>query len=220
MSLLPNLHLVFSTPPPAIGDEMYNAWYDYHVHEILRAPGYEAVRRYQVVRHSGTREPAGQRFLSAYAIGDDLPRMAANLAAERPHMDLPRWFGSIRFASWVAELLPGYAPPVLTDRLQFVFCSEPSDVSQERYENWYRRYLREQAGADGLEHGWQFRVRAPKPPDGPVAMTRLAVFPLAGRADGPDRAPARGPADVPGWFGRIDVSSVEARAIGDRIESA
>lgn len=176
-----NLHLVFSTPPPEIGDDMYNAWYDYHVYEILRTPGYEAVRRYELTPRAGTREPATKRFVSVYVIGDDLPRMAQNLAAERANMDLPRWFGGIRFASWVAGLSPGYGPPELADQLSFVFSAEPAGDSAD----------------------WQFGVTASTAPDGSAPMTHLALS----RRNGP----------LPD---RDDVTAVEGRAMGDRIESA
>jgi hypothetical protein len=205
MSVPRNLHLVFSAPPPEIGDEMYNAWYDYHVYEILRTPGYEAVRRYELTRHTGTREPASKRFVSVYAIGDDLPQMATNLAAERSNMDLPRWFGGIRFASWVAELRPGCEPPVLADRLYFVFGSAPQGVSPAQYP----------LGEEPAERSWRFRLSA-STPDGSPAMTDLALYQLADRVD----KPASGAVTVPDWLRRVDGTAVEGRAIGDRIESA
>lgn len=176
-----NLHLVFSTPPPEIRDEMYNAWYDFHVYEILRTPGYDAVRRYEITPRAGTREPATKRFVSVYAIGDDLDRAAEDLAAERDNMDLPRWFGGIRFASWVAELSPGYDAAVLGDRLSFVFSGEPAEVAAD----------------------WRFGVTASTRPDGAPPMKHLAL--------------ARQPGPVPD---RDDITAVEGRAIGDRIESA
>lgn len=161
-----NLHLVFSTPPPEIGDGMYNAWYDYHVYEILRTPGYGAGRRYALTLRGGTREPATKRFVSVYEIGDDLPQAARDLAAERANMDLPRWFGGIRFASWVAELQPGHDAPVLADRLSFAFSTDPLGDGR--------------GGAD-----WQFALRASRAPDAEAPMNHLALSRQPGRV--PDR---------------------------------
>lgn len=37
-----NLLLVFSKPPEGLSDEEYNRWYDFHLGEILVAPGFVA----------------------------------------------------------------------------------------------------------------------------------------------------------------------------------
>jgi hypothetical protein len=224
MSTTRNLHLVFSTPPASISEDMYNAWYNFHVYEILRTRGYEAARRYVLTLHNGTREPASKRFVTVYQIGGDLPQVEKELAAERVNMDLPRWFDGIQFASWLCELRPGYGVPELADRLYFVFSSEPTGVSWQRYDEWYQQHLAENTAVPGFDDGWRFRTWGTKLPDRPNPMTHLGLYRLADSMQalrpGLQAGRASGSIHFPEWFSQIDFTSVEGCAIGDRVAAS
>ena len=111
-----NLHIVFSRPPEGISDEEFNGWYDAHLGEILRAPGFMSAQRYRldpVVSESDTPVPYG--YLAVYEIDGDpataieeLERLgmgskdsyAELKEADSGDLELPAWWDRAHFASW------------------------------------------------------------------------------------------------------------------------
>ena len=109
-----HLHIVFSEPPEGVSDEEFNRWYDAHLHEILRAPGFVSARRFRLepeVADPGVR----YRYLALYEIDGDPADAVAGLAAQgmgskdsytalkevgQGDLELPGWFERTRFASW------------------------------------------------------------------------------------------------------------------------
>jgi hypothetical protein len=109
------VHLVFSDPPPGVGDDEFNAWYDAHVQEILAVPGFESVRRYAISRVVGVNGSGGFRFLAVYQLSCEPAQAITTLeshglgsadsytelkdAGSGP-LPLPDWFAGVRFRSW------------------------------------------------------------------------------------------------------------------------
>jgi hypothetical protein len=122
-----HVHLVFSDPPPGVGDDEFNAWYDEHVQEILTVPGFESVRRYAISPVVGADSSGGFRFLAIYQLSCEPATAIAALeshglgsadsyvelkdgveledgtspdADTRAPLPLPDWFAGVRFGSW------------------------------------------------------------------------------------------------------------------------
>ena len=111
-----NLHIVFSQPPEGVSDEEFNEWYDAHVPEILRAPGFMSAQRYRldsVVSEPDVPVPYG--YLAVYEIDGDPARAVAELEqlgmgskdsyaslkeADSGDLELPAWWDNVHFASW------------------------------------------------------------------------------------------------------------------------
>jgi hypothetical protein len=109
------VHLVFSDPPPDVPDDVFSAWYDAHLQEILAVDGWRSATRYRIEGVVDAEHTGGYRYLSIYEL-DCPPEVAlANLAAsgmgdadsyiEKKDLDegrlpLPDWFAGIRFGSW------------------------------------------------------------------------------------------------------------------------
>ncbi len=111
-----NLHIVLSQPPEGVSDEEFDRWYDAHVPEILRAPGFVAAQRYRldpVV--SDPERPVPYRYLAVYEIeGDPAAAIAAlgelgmgskdSYASLKEQdaggLELPAWWDDVHFASW------------------------------------------------------------------------------------------------------------------------
>jgi len=216
-----NLHLVFSNPPHGIGEEQYNEWYDFHITEILEVPGFSAARRYRMTTHAGDSAPAGYPFLSLYEIDGGVDEVARSLSGGRnsSRMRLPEWFGGIRFASWTALLRESYATPELADNLQLVFRSIPEDVSETDYDAWARQQTQRAIAGAGVTGNWRFRA---------VAANAGAKSAGEARDLAMSAAPAAGPrrrepvadldaADAPWSPARLDVVSLTAQAIGERV---
>ena len=99
------LHLVYSRRPDTVSEEDYNKWYDFHLSEILAVPGFVSARRYALAPDVVESEnPVAFTHLSLYEIEGDVDAAMKALwdDASQSAMDLPEWFGDIRFASWNA----------------------------------------------------------------------------------------------------------------------
>lgn len=114
------IHLVFSDPPPEVGEDEFNHWYDAHVQEILAVDGWVAATRYRLEPVVAPEETGGYRFLSLYELDVPPDVAVANLAAAgmgnadtyielkgsdadtTDPLPLPDWFARIRFGSWNA----------------------------------------------------------------------------------------------------------------------
>lgn len=220
-----NLHLVFSKPPAGLDDGEYNRWYDRHLHEILRTPGYVAARRYGAKTGRGGEPPAAFPYLSLYETTGDLGALRRDLAAERPNMDLPEWFGGIEFASWAAVDLGGEGGFATPEHLYMVFTREPDHLSTEGYEDWYRDHQEQNvAQAGALRRGWRFHLEREGTPPGAAApaggTTYLALYELDGTVEAMNddlgRGAREGKISLPDWF-RLS-ANVEATAIGQRVD--
>ena len=109
-----HLHIVFSEPPAGVSDEEFNRWYDAHLHEILRAPGFVSARRFRL--EPDVADPdVRYRYLALYEIEGDPADALAALAArgmgskdsytalkgvDQGELELPEWFERTGFASW------------------------------------------------------------------------------------------------------------------------
>jgi len=111
-----HLHIVFAQPPDGISDEEFNRWYDAHVPEILSVPSFRSCRRYALdpVVTDDT-APRGFRYLAVYEVEGDPAAAVAELErvglgskdsyadlkeVDAGSLELPAWWGDVRFASW------------------------------------------------------------------------------------------------------------------------
>jgi len=106
--LLPTVYIVFSRRPQVVTEELSDRWDEAHVSQVLGAPGFAVAARYDLV--PALDEPAEpDRYTSGaiYEIELSAPEAMGALAAELSsgRMDLPDWFGEIRFSSWLADPL-------------------------------------------------------------------------------------------------------------------
>jgi hypothetical protein len=216
-----NLHLVFSNPPSAIGAEQYNEWYDFHITEILAVPGFSAARRYSITTNTGTRAPAGYRFLSLYEIDGGVEEVRQSLSGSRTtsRMQLPEWFSGIQFASWTGLLRESYETPQLADNLQFVFSSVPEEVSDADYDTWARQHMERSRATSGADGSWRFRcVAANAGAKSAAETTDLAMYAVPA-TDLHRWEPLADPSGAPCSPGRLDVASLPAVAVGDRVSN-
>ena len=118
-----SLQVVFSDagkPGDPVTDESFDGWYARHLDEILSIPGFTSAQRYaleEVTKPAGGTIPG--RRLCVYTT----TKAPAELRAEMEQMnllsadsyerlkdsgssgpELPRWWGSVRFAAW--NLIP------------------------------------------------------------------------------------------------------------------
>lgn len=224
-SMTQNLYLVFSKPPSWVRTSEYNRWYDSHLYEILRAPGFVAARRYAMTGSRGTGVPAGIPYLSLYETVGETEGLRQDLVSEAPHMQLPDWFRGIEFTSWVAEDVGddgGFATP---DHLYLVFSHRPDHLGPDAYAEWYREHQRANvARTEHLLHGWRYhlipRGAASRDPEAAAASpTLLGLYEMSGTVADMyidlDRGMGDGTITLPGWF-RLS-ASMEAKAIGGRV---
>jgi ketosteroid isomerase-like protein len=123
-----SLYAVFSRPPEGLSFEDYSRWYEAHVAENIRTPGFRSAQRYAVQPvNAGTGadpsrssvDPAAlgvmYSYLAIYELDSDLGDVRADLARRvaQGEIVLPEWFKDISFGSWncvpVGE--PVEAPP-------------------------------------------------------------------------------------------------------------
>jgi hypothetical protein len=111
-----HLHIVLSQPPEGVSEEDFNRWYDAHVPEILRAPGFVSARRYRLQPVvSDVDRPVPYGYLAVYEIEGDPATAVAELeqlgmgskdsyaslkADDVGDLELPSWWDEVRFASW------------------------------------------------------------------------------------------------------------------------
>jgi hypothetical protein len=102
------LHLVYSRVPDSVPVEEYDKWYDFHLSEILRTPGFVAARRYKLIPDVVEEQnPIQFTHLSLYETEGAIEDVMKALwdSANQSSMDLPDWFKEIHFASWNATSL-------------------------------------------------------------------------------------------------------------------
>jgi hypothetical protein len=102
------VHVVFSRRPESVPEDEYNAWYGRHIAEILALPGFAAATRYALVPAlDEPAEPDNFTHAAIYEIEGNVADAMAALDAEvaSGRMNLPDWFGQIRFSSWQAAPL-------------------------------------------------------------------------------------------------------------------
>ena len=102
------VHVVFSRRPESVQEDEYNAWYGLHIAEILALPGFTAATRYALVPAlDEPAEPDNFTHAAIYeiegSVADAMAALDAEVASGR--MNLPGWFGQIRFSSWQAAPL-------------------------------------------------------------------------------------------------------------------
>lgn len=219
-----HLHLVFSIPPSWLAEADYHAWYDAHLAEILVVPGFAAARRYRLTPTVGTQPPAAFPFLSAYELDREPAEVMGHLADEERsgRMQLPEWFGEIRFASFNCYSLGNGADVALADHLYLVLSAPPAGVDEGAYVEWYREHAADNTRIPGIERAWRFRLEpAVVDQDGPGTSSHLAAYEVS--ADLPalraalDEARSSGEAGFPAWFGQIPFVALDAAALGPRV---
>jgi hypothetical protein len=219
-----NLHLVFSRPPAHISGQEYNRWYDRHLGEILAVPGFAAARRYRLQTIKGDWTPSAHQYLSAYEIDghpkDVMAELAKADAAGR--MQLPEWFPQITFASFNCYSHGNPTEPRLADHLYLVFSTPPPGLDNSKFVSWYREHADENTAVPGFLANWRFRLE-PEVVDtsSPNLATHLAVYEvdrdLATLRENLAAAAVVNKAGWPSWFDPTPWTSLDARAIGDRV---
>ena len=225
------LQLVFSTPPARIEEAAFHEWYDFHLTEILASRGFLAARRFAVRPITGSEPPVGFRHLSAYQTEGSPEELGAALREQLPAMQLPEWFGEIRFASWNCFPLDRLAEPSLVDHAYLVFSRPPEGTSFEEFSRWYEDHVAENLQVPGLVAGRRFRVEEVRPGgdastgiDAAAGPRHLALYEatetieevraaLAG-------AIAEGLITRPDWFPQISFTSLDCIALSGRVVDA
>jgi hypothetical protein len=108
-----HLYLVFSNPPPVVGEEDYVAWYHDHLAENLTAQGFLNGWRFRVEPVVMDRAgPSESTHLALYEVEGDLAALRAGLAAARESgvVHFPQWFDQIQFVSFDATALGARVP--------------------------------------------------------------------------------------------------------------
>jgi hypothetical protein len=222
-----NLHLVFSKPPEGLSDEEYNRWYDYHLGEILVVPGFAAARRYRLQTVKGAWTPSGHRFLSAYELEGDPRDVMRELDKEvaSGRMKLPGWFPEITFASFNCYSHGNAAEARLADHLYLVFSAPPEGLDNSDFVAWYREHADENTRVPGFLANWRFRLE-PEVIDAssPTVATHLAIYEvdrdLATLRANLDAARVTNEAGWPSWFDPAPWTSLDALAIGGRVQAS
>jgi hypothetical protein len=219
-----NLHLVFSKPPEHVSDDEYNRWYDYHLGEILAVPGFAAARRYRLHTIKGEWTPSAHRYLSAYELAGDPADAMAALASDSAagRMQLPDWFPQITFASFTCYSHGNPTEPRLAEHLYLVFSTPPAGLDTGEFVSWYREHADENTAVPGFLANWRFRLD-PEVVDSssPNVATHLAVYEvdrdLATLRANLAAAAVVNKSGWPSWFDPTPWTSLDARAIGDRV---
>jgi hypothetical protein len=97
---MPNVYLVFSSPPEGVSEEEYDRWYHDHIRENLEAPGFVAGQRFRLTPARGSEET--HTHLAYYEFEGDISRWRDNLDSRIKSGDivLPEFFPRINFGSW------------------------------------------------------------------------------------------------------------------------
>jgi hypothetical protein len=113
----------------------------------------------------------------------------------------------------------------MTDHIRLVFSQRPSSVSEEEYNEWYSRHIREILAVPGFVSAQRFAVEAIPRRDGSVSAPHehLALYELLGtplQADaGLAEAARSGGMVLPDWFGGIKFTPYNCFPLGDREEA-
>jgi hypothetical protein len=247
--VLPTVYIVFSRRPQVVTKELYDRWYEAHISQVLGVPGFAVAARYDLV--PALDEPAEpDRYTSAaiYEIELSAPEAMAALAAELSsgRMDLPDWFGEIRFSSWLADPLGqrielgGNEGNTLAQSLQVVF-SDAGDaerpVSDPSFDGWYEQHLGEILSIPGFTSAQRYKLEeVTKPEGGTIPGRRLCIYTTSKppaelraemermnllSADSYEKlkdTDSSGPA-LPQWWESVRFASWNLIPIGERIEA-
>jgi len=219
-----NLHLVFSKPPETISDEAYNQWYDCHLSESLVVPAFVAARRYRLETIKGGWTPSRHLYLSAYELEGDPREVMRELDKEvaSGRMRLPDWFPQITFASFNCYAHGNRAQPRLADHLYLVFSAPPAGLDDAEFVTWYREHADENTRVPGFLANWRFGLESEVIDDStPTVATHLALYEveraLATLRANLDAARVTNEAGWPSWFDPTPWTSLDAKAIGERV---
>ena len=95
--------VVLSRPPDGVSDDEYNAWYDVHVREVLRLPGFVAAERLTLQFGSATSDPPERfTFLTRYEIDGSFEDAWRELraAVDGGRMTFAEWFSRVESQGW------------------------------------------------------------------------------------------------------------------------
>jgi hypothetical protein len=149
----------------------------------------------------------------------------AELDRHVPDMKLPEWFPQIRFASWNCYSLDERLEPNLVDHLYLVFSQPPEGKTFDQYSVWYATHIDENLTTPGLAAGRRFKLEpvvidAMAEPD----VSHLAIYQMetdvVAMRRGLNEGIEAGRIRLPDWFNQIRFVSLEAEAIGSRVDAA
>lgn len=192
--MIQTLNLLFSQPPDGVTDEMFNAWYDPHVPEILTVPSFKAGQRFRSdppVDIDDALIPFS--FLAVYDVEGDfdeameekehhqlstisLYRQFREVNVDGP--ELNPWLEDIRFAWWTGHAI---SPRVETaaerqdvTTLNLLFSNRPARISDEEYNAWYDPHVPEILSVPGFVGAQRFRRDSR--PNSKVKYNRLSEY--------------------------------------------
>jgi hypothetical protein len=210
-------HFVLSVLPPSVDEVTYGDWYERHVGEILETPGFVAARRYWLDPASPERPGAEPRHLSLYLLDEpDGPLAALDKRVKAGELEIPDWFGEIRFTAYSGR-------PLENDELAYpdhgylVLSHPPARFNADQYDGWYYAHARENLTSEGFETVWRYQLTpAVEDPDGPRASRHAAFYEATAdlpalRAALTDTREARR-VDIPDWMAEGDFVSWDCLA--------
>jgi hypothetical protein len=209
---------VLSVPPAATAWDEYSAWYDTHVAEILRTPGFLAARRYRLGPASPERPPVEHGHLAVYLMDRPSAEPLADLGRRMRagEMTIPDWFGEIRFSSFDGRPLEDdeLDPP---DHAYLVLSHAPRRFTTEEFYGWYYAHARENLTSDGFETVWRYALTpATVDPEALGGSTHAAFYEVEGELPALRKALAESAqarrVDIPDWMPEGEFVSWECLA--------
>lgn len=205
---MPNhLFLVLSILPATVDEETYGAWYERHLAEILETPGFVAARRYWLEPASPERPGAEPRHLALYLLDEpDTPMAALDARIAAGELELPDWFGEIRFTAYGGRPLED-AELGFPDHAYLVLSHPPARFNFDQYDGWYYAHARENLTSEGFETVWRYQLTPTvEDPEGPHASRHGAIYEVtrelpALRSALTETLQARR-VDIPDWMAR------------------
>jgi hypothetical protein len=223
------VHLVYSVPPPGVGDDEYSDFYETHVAEILETPGFVAARRYWLEPAVPNRPPVEYRHVAVYVLDGPSAGPLEQLGQRggAGELTLPDWFGQIRFASFDGRPLEEdeLEPP---DHGYMTLSHAPRRFTTDEYHGWYYAHARENLTSEGLREVRRFAL-TPATVDEQAQVkvalaTHLAFYSvttdLATLRDALDASARAHRVDVPYWLRECDFTSFDCLAAAPLREAA
>lgn len=110
-----------------------------------------------------------------------------------------------------------------TRRIYLVFSKPPDGLTQEEYDDWYERHVRQNILSPGFISGQRFTLSPGG--DAPTDFSHLALYEYEGDSTEvwlPDlmNRIATGEIDLPPWFDQIRFATWDCSPLSDRIEAA
>jgi hypothetical protein len=113
----------------------------------------------------------------------------------------------------------------MTNHIHLVFSQRPAGVSEDEYDAWYARHVREILAVPEFTAAQRFSLEAVPAHDGALPQTygHLAMYEVAGTPDAAGAAltamARAGGMVLPDWFGSIKFGAYNCFPRGGRVES-